>query len=335
MEMIMHTSTRLVVLRLGAALLLCGLIASPQAEDTRPECAVRVASGPAGKVYELMVRDVQSVCGATVMACSVSSRGGLQNLSLLSANEADLGIVQVDTLRDMKGGDENIGTLQAVMPLHANLLHVVTLAGGSVVGVKTVMGSPVPYTGRTVVLGKFSALKGMAVAVVGSAQLMGQTLEKQLGYGMTFVVADSDDEALSLLRAGQVQAVFTLGGWPLPSIARLKVNSGLLLAEYDLTPQAPYVAVKRSYQSLDVFNRTFLAVPNLLVTRPFKAGGAMGSRVAALQSCLRQHLDELQEGRYQASWKEIKDLNNVYGWTSFVPGTGAPSGRLRSARAER
>jgi hypothetical protein len=39
----------------------------------------------------------------------------------------------------------------------------------------------------------------------------------------------------------------------------------------------------------------------------------MGNRVSALQTCLREHLDELQEGRYQAAWKEIKDPNGTYG----------------------
>ena len=40
-----------------------------------------------------------------------------------------------------------------------------------------VMGKPVPGTGRTVVVRNFSELKGMSVAAVGSAQLMGRTLE--------------------------------------------------------------------------------------------------------------------------------------------------------------
>src|SRR6476646_4798559 len=100
-------------------------------------------------------------------------------------------------------------------------------------------------------------------------------LEKQLGYGMNFVVADNDDQALDYLRSGQVQAVFTLGGWPLPSVTRHKANSGLMLADYDLAPQAPYVKTRRNYQNLDAFNLGFLSVPNLLVTRPFKAGGTL------------------------------------------------------------
>ena len=155
---------------------------------------------------------------------------------------------------------------------------------------------------------------------------MASTLTKVLPVAATYravivalVIADTDDQAVGLLNSGQIQAIFTLGGWPLPSVSRIKNNSGLQLVEYDLKPQAPYVTVKRNYQNLDAFNLNFLGVPNLLVTRPFKSGGPLASRVSTLQSCLGQHLDELQEGRYQPIWKEIKDPTAAYGVTSFIP----------------
>jgi hypothetical protein len=94
-----------------------------------------------------------------------------------------------------------------------------------------------------------------------------------------------------------------------------------MLAEYDLMPPPPYLKVKRNYHNLDTFNLIFLGVPNLLVSRAFKAGGSMGNRVSALQTCLREHLDELQEGRYQAAWKEIKDPNATYGIKPLIPTT--------------
>jgi TRAP-type uncharacterized transport system substrate-binding protein len=206
---------------------------------------------------------------------------------MLSANEAELGIVQVDTLKEMSEGDENIRSLQAVLPLHANLLHIIAASEGSLVGARVIKGVAIPGTGDTVVIRKFSELKGMTVAAVGTAQLMGQTLERMLRYGMKFVVAESDEHALSLLKGGQVQAVFTLGGWPLPAISRLKASNGVHLVNYDLEARSPYVGVKRNYQNLEAFNLNFLGVPNLLVSRPFKSGGAMSRQVATLQSCIK------------------------------------------------
>jgi TRAP-type uncharacterized transport system substrate-binding protein len=283
------------------------------AQEAHSNCDLRIASGPSGKIYELMVHDIQSVCGATISLCSVPSSGGLQNLNMLSANEAEVGMVQVDTLKEMSSGDENIRNLQAVFPLHANLLHILSSTEGTLVGAAGFKGIHIPGTGSTVVIRKFSDLKGMTVALVGSAQLMGQTLERQVGYGMKFVVAENDDQALNFLKAGQVQAIFTLGGWPLPAVARLKTGSSVQLVAFDLEPRSPYLAIKRNYQNLDAINFNFLGVPNLLVTRPYKAGGAMFTKVAALQSCIRQHLDDLQEGRYQPVWKEIKDTTATYG----------------------
>ena len=294
------------------------LSASALAQTPSAECALRVASGPSGKIYELMVRDMQAVCGSTIAVCAAPSSGGLQNLGMLSANEAELGIVQVDTLNDMRGGDENIRGLQAVMPLHSNLLHVLSSAEGSLVNATVIRGMAIPGTGERVVIHGFSELKGMTIALVGSAQLMGQALERQLGYGMKFVVAESDDKALELLKQGQVQAVFTLGGWPLPSVSHLKSSNGVQLVNFNLQPRAPYLLVKRNYQNLDAFNLSFLAVPNVLLTRPFKAGGVMAGYVAQLQSCLRQHLDTLQEGRYQPTWKEIKDVSASYDIAPFL-----------------
>ena len=99
------TSCALRVTRIATLLLLGAVQAS--AEESPSDCSLRVASGPKDKVYGKMVEDMESVCGAAVSVCAVPSTGGLQNLSLLSANSADLGIVQIDTLQEMSAGDEN------------------------------------------------------------------------------------------------------------------------------------------------------------------------------------------------------------------------------------
>ena len=217
-----------------------------------------------------------------------------------------------------RDGDENIQTLQAVMPLHINLLHVLALRDGSKVGEARVGETKVPFSGDLRVIKKFSELKGAKVAVVGSTMLLGQKLNTQWKLGMDLRVAESDDDALKMLKDNKVQAIFTDGGWPLPSIARHKTDSGLVLVEYDEPVQAPFSIVKRNYQNLSAFNVPFLGSPNVLVTRPFKPNGDMGKRVAALQSCLLKHLEELQEGRFHAAWKEIKNPQDTLGVPRFT-----------------
>jgi TRAP-type uncharacterized transport system substrate-binding protein len=300
------------------------------AQEDAADCALRIGSGPKGGVYELVVRDIQTVCGNEVSVCAVPSAGGLQNLMKLSASEADLGISQLDTLQEMaRGGDENLRNLQAVMPLHGNLLHVLALREGS-----KLKGSGLGLFGETRQIRKFSDLKGVRVALVGSAQLLGQTLNNQLGYEMEFVVADNDDQALKLLQANKVQAIFTSGGWPMPNITRYEHGSGLVLVEYDLSAHPPFVAVKRNYQNMGAFNFSFLAAPNLLLTRPFKPAGDMGKKVAILQSCLLRNLERLQEGRFSAAWKEIKSPTDTLGIARFTRADGQKSARVSTAQRE-
>jgi TRAP-type uncharacterized transport system substrate-binding protein len=252
----------------------------------------------------------------------VQTVGGIPNLMGLSASELDLGIVQLDTLQAIgKDGDENIQSLQAVMPLHINLLHVLTLRNGykAADSERSVFA---PWkkddSEDTKVVRKFTELKNLKVATVGSTMRLGQEINKQYDLNMNLRKAETDDDAVKLLRDNKVQAIFTDGGWPLPSISRHKGDSGLALVEYDLPAQPPFVLVKRNYQNLDAFNLTFLGSPNLLVTRPFKPNGEMGKKVAALQNCLLKHMDELQEGHFQAAWKEIKSPTNTLSVTRFT-----------------
>ena len=290
------------------------------AEDTSASStALRIGSGPDGKLYQLLVRDMQTVCGNDVPIVNVPSVGGIPNLMGLSASQLDLGLVQLDTLQEIgRDGDENIQTLQAVMPLHTNLLHVLSLRDGFKQGDESKFKLPWGGDEREVkVVRKFSDLQGLKVAAVGSTVLLGQRLSDQSNLNINLRKAETDDEAIKWLHENKVQAIFTDGGWPLPSIARLKGDSGLQLVEFNLTPKSPFMVVKRNYQNLDAFNLRFLGSPNLLVTRPFKPNGEMGKRVAALQSCLLKHMDELQEGRFQAAWKEIKAPTDTLGVPRF------------------
>lgn len=307
-------------IRLVAAALLCLMAATTSAQESEVNSGLRIGSGPDGKVYQLLVNDMKSVCGGTVPIVNVPSIGGIPNLMALSASKIDLGIVQLDTLNHMKNdGEENIQTLQAVMPLHGNMLHILSLRAGYKLGESSRLEQLINRDSReTKVVTRFSHLKGLRIAAVGSTSLLGDRLNKQLGYGMDIRKAETDDEAIHWLKQGVVQAVFTDGGWPMPSIERHKTESGLQLVEYDVAPPAQFSVVKRSYINLDAFKLPFLASPNMLVTRPFKPGGEMGKKVAALQSCLLKNLETLQEGRFHAAWKEIKNPTDTLGIPRFI-----------------
>jgi hypothetical protein len=171
--------------------------------------------------------------------------------------------------------------------------------------------------GEVKVFSKLSELRKMKVAVAGSAVLSGQTLDAQLAYGMSFVEAANDDEALALLRADKVQAAFLTGGWPYRSVAKQTANSDLLLAVSDVSVPPPSTIVKRDYPNLGAYGLPFIAAPNLLLTRPFKAGGDKNRHVETLRRCIKSHMDELQEGDYSPAWQEIKDASDTMGVPIF------------------
>lgn len=290
--------------------------AAPAADAPAADCeGIKVATGPKGKGYSTLFADLQKLVGSKVALCEVNTAGGLDNLNALSTKEADIGFVQVDTWNDMKNGDENIASLQYIMPLNSNYMHVVTLASGFQVEVaKKFFGSEK----KVIVVNSFSDLRGQRVAVVGSAQLLGRKLDKQLGYGMQFVDVKTDDEGFNMVKTGQVAAVLTVSGWPSGTVKNLNQASGLTLVPFNAPINEPYKVKPLNYKNIAVYNNNSLAIPNVLVTRAFT--GQRQANVAALQTAITRNLTELKEGNYQPAWNEVNPNAPVANMTKFKGG---------------
>jgi hypothetical protein len=210
-----------------------------------------------------------------------------------------------------------------VLPLNANLLHIVARTEGfSYEGPKQMRGL-IKGDVVTVTFETISSLKGMPVALVGSAQKLVRVIDRNNKLGMRAMDVDTDDQGLAMLKAGQVAAVFSTSGWPSGVIGKLKRESNFKLLGFDLPSAAPYQVVRKNYNNLGAYNVAFLAAPNLLVSRPFKASGVNGKAVATLQACIAKNINTLQEGRYEPAWGEVKNINDTYGWPRF----GEPSKR--------
>jgi TRAP-type uncharacterized transport system substrate-binding protein len=303
------------ILVLSAIASLAGA-AVPEPVETPASCQLKVATGKHGKGYSKLFADIQSVCGNQVQMCEVETEGGLDNLTTLSSNQADLGFVQLDTLDDMKDSDASIGALQAVLSLNANLLHIVARANGySYEGPKRLGGMRAGET-VTVAVNSLSDLKGRAVAVVGSAQKLGRKVNRDHKLEMRVIDVATDEQALAMLKAGQVDAMFSTSGWPSGPIAKLKRESGLTLVNFD-HPAASEKTAKKNYANLGAYEVSFLTAPNLLVTRPFSPKGPNGKNVTALQACILKNLSALQEGRFEPGWQEVKTPTDTAGWIRF------------------
>ena len=292
--------------------------AAPADDAPTADCeGVKIATGPKGKGYSNLFRDVQKICGAKVSLCEVTTSGGLDNLNALSTKEADMGFVQVDTWKAMKNGDENIAALQSVLPLNNNYLHIVTAANGFGVQGEKKFGI-LKGDVKQVVINSFTSLRGQRVAAVGTGQILARQLDKQYGYGMQVIDVKSDDEAFKMVQAGQVAAALTVSGWPSGTVKALTQSSGLTLVPFDAPVNDPYKVKALNYKNLAVYNSNSLAMPNVLVTRPFS--GARASNISALQSCIVNNLTELKEGNYQPAWNEVNASGTVSEMTKFQAG---------------
>lgn len=299
-------------------------IAGPAADGPQADCTgVKIATGPKGKGYSNLFADLQKLVGGRIAICEVNTQGGLDNLNALSTKEADLGFVQIDTWADMKGGDDNIAALQAVLPVNHNYLHVITLATGFTVQGEKKWGGLVKGDAKTVVINRFTDLRGQRVALVGSAQLLGRQLDKRLGYGMQFVDAKDDATAFDLVKKGEVAAAFTISGWPSGTVKTLTQASGLTMVPFDAPISEPYKVKPLNYKNIAVYNNNSLAVGNVLVTRPFT--GQRAAQIAQIQDLIRQNLTELKEGNYQPAWNEVNLATQIPGMQAFK--INAPSKR--------
>ena len=283
--------------------------AAPADGAPAAECeGVKVATGPKGKGYSTLFADMQKL--VKVPMCELNTAGGLDNLNALSTKDADIGFVQLDTWNDMKSGDDNIASLQMVMPLNSNYLHVVTNVNG-IQGEKK-FGL---IKGDTKVINRFSDLRGQRVAVVGSAQLLGRKLEKSVGYGMQFIDAKTDAEAFDMVRKGQVAAAFTVSGWPSGTVKQLSQADGLTLVPFDAPIGEPYKVKALNYKNIAVYNNNSLSIQNVLVSRSFS--GQRAANVTAIQAGIVKNLTELKEGNYQPAWNEVNPKAPVANMTPF------------------
>lgn len=282
-----------------------------------------IATGASNKGYAAMYRDIKKVVGNNMAICEKTTKGGLDNLTDLSEKQADLGLAQVDTLKTMGQGDDNIASLQVVMPLNNNYLHIVALANGYNVRGEKKYGF-MDGDLKNVRMTSFSSLRGQNVAAVGSAELLGAVLNKQLGYGMRFTSVKTDEAAFELVRTGKVAAAFTVAGWPVASIKALDANSGLTLIPFDAPIGSPYNVKPFNYKNIGAYNIPALAIQNVLVTRPFT--GQKAQEVARLKQLIASNLEELKEGRYEPGWNEIK---NVDATVSDLPRFNGPAAKAK------
>jgi TRAP-type uncharacterized transport system substrate-binding protein len=267
---------------------------------------LKFATGSKGKGYNSMFTDLNDpeICRNAVPMQEIVTSGGLENLMTASNKKADVFMAQLDTIKDMSAGDETIQSMKAVAVLNYNYLHVLTAAAGYTFDQgREWYGAKKPP--QIIRVTKFSDLKGRTVALVGSAKLMAQTLQKNYlkDYNMKFVEAKDDDEAARKVLSGEAQAMMTVSGAPYKWVSKLTTAGNLTMIPFDEDASGVYSVRKIKYPNINVYNMKVLASPNILMARDF--AGVKAQQVNALYSCLKAKLQDLKDGEYEAGWNEV------------------------------
>ena len=163
-----------------------------------------------------------------------------------------MGIVPLDALKTMSVSDENVQNLQVVATLNSNFLHVATLRNGFKVAGEKKYGGLMEGDAKLVRITAVSQLRGVPVALVGSAQLMGRSLNKSLNLGFREIDVGSDAQAVEMLKKGQVYAVMSVASWPHGFFDKLKQNDGVTLIPLDVAINGPYLTRALNYKNMGV-----------------------------------------------------------------------------------
>ncbi|MGO1049728.1 TAXI family TRAP transporter solute-binding subunit [Crossiella sp. CA198] len=252
--------TRRALLLGGAGALVTATVGSctPNTLPDLPELVL--ATGPPGAVYReiggALADELQKYLQRTAVRTRPSG-ASVENLTLLSTNQAQLGFVSLDAM--LARQTSPVLGVSAVGRLYDSFLHLVVLNNSKVRGAKD--------------------LPGLRVAIGAAGSGTEYTVEKLRRIaGLNFnEVRLTQSEAAKQLEEGTIDAFFTLTGIPTPAISEMirrqvairlvpLAEQAEVLASGDSSAYVPATIPKTTYGSYVQPART-VSVPNLLVAR--------------------------------------------------------------------
>ena len=274
---------------------------------------VKIGTGGPKGTYHALYANIADKCGADMAIIEVPSDGSLTNLDRLAGKEIGAAFMQTDALFASAQG-RDLGNIKTLVAFNKESVHVVALAQS---GLKT-EGNMVGMGKKDIVFNTVEDLAGANIAAAGGSVVTAQLVKAQGQINWTIVPVDSNDAALSALKAGKVQAVVMVGGQPLGNVRSLGPEFKLLgfkQGTVDLL-KTVYVADKLSYPKLSTSAVTTIATEALLVTRTVNTPDRLAA-LSAFRSCVLKNVPEWQDadGAHPA-WGGV-DVNNKGKWAYY------------------
>jgi TRAP-type uncharacterized transport system substrate-binding protein len=274
---------------------------------------VKVATGGPKGTYHALFADIAGKCGDQMAMIEVPSSGSLENLDKLSGKEVGAAFMQTDALFASAQG-RDLGNVKTLVAFNREAVHVVTLA---VSGLKS--GGVAGFGGKEVVFNNVEDLVGLKVAAAGGSMITAQLVKLQGQVNFTVVPAKDNDEALALLKSGQVQGVMMVGGQPLGNVKALSSEYklvGFKASTVELL-KTVYVADKLSYPKLSPSAVNTIATEALLVTRTYNTPDKL-NMLAGFRKCVYANIGIFQDadGAHPA-WAQV-DATNHGKWAYYT-----------------
>lgn len=273
---------------------------------------VKVATGGPKGTYHALFTNIADKCGDQMAMIEVQSSGSLENLDKLSGKEVGAAFMQTDALFASAQG-RDLGNIKTLVAFNRESVHVVTMAAS---GMKS--GGTLGIGAKEVVFNTIEDLAGMKVAAAGGSMITAQLVKLQGQVAYTVVPAKDNDEALAMLKKGEVQAVMMVGGQPLGNVKVLGSEFklvGFKPATVELL-KTVYVADKLSYPKLSTAAVQTISTEALLVTRTYNTTDKL-SMLANFRQCVYSHIGEWQDadGAHPA-WAQV-DAANKGKWAFY------------------
>jgi TRAP transporter TAXI family solute receptor len=233
-------------------------------------------------------------------------RGSIGNVQdLLFLRGVDLALVQSDVLNFYldQGIEPNIDSkiryLATIGPQKAHLLTRLDI------------NSIEQLNGKRVNIGRENTGSFMSASLL--LQALGLQVQP-LNYG--------HKKALNLLKSGEIDAMFRMGGAPIPGMLEAKVEDGIHLIDIPADRVAssayqPTTLTPESYPELVRAPVQSVKVQTLLASYNWPKGHPRYDNVAKFNDALVSNQDELRSGDYHPAWQELSVDGTVSGWRKF------------------
>jgi hypothetical protein len=220
----------------GGAAWLIGGAGAPRARAQDEARFFRIATGPTSGNYfnigSIIANAISNPpgsrpcdkggsCGVPgLIAIAQTTQGSVQNIQLIADDTVESGLCQSDVAywaysgTGMYGGSEPFDDLRAIANLYQESLHIVVRADSKIEAIADLRGKRISLGGRG------SGTRATAVLALGA-----YGVGERRFYGQQLTI----DKACAQLRDSKIDAIFFVGGPPVPALAELAQTTPLRL----------------------------------------------------------------------------------------------------------